>query len=97
MRSAMSIGEMLRMRDQIAIVSADAPVYQVVEVMVEAGVEGVLVVNARGRVVGSVGDEQLVAKADAPRALAAAADALCEPWQARSKHGNMLVSIFGHP
>ena len=65
MRSAAAVGEMMRMRDQIAIVTADAPVRQVVEAMTEVGVEGVLVVDGRGRVVGSVGDEHLVARANA--------------------------------
>jgi predicted transcriptional regulator len=49
------------MRQEVAAVSPDAPVRRVVEVMVDAGVEEVLVVDGRGRVVGSVGDDQLVA------------------------------------
>jgi CBS domain-containing protein len=65
MRSPTSVGEVMRTREQIAVVGADAPVCRVVEVMVEAGVEGVLVVDGRGRVVGSIGDEQLVARANA--------------------------------
>jgi CBS domain-containing protein len=48
------------MRHEIASVSPDAPVRRVVEVMVETGVEEVLVVDGRGRVIGSVGDDQLV-------------------------------------
>src|ERR1700687_5306013 len=48
------------MRHEIASVSPDAPVRRVVEVMVETGAEEVLVVDGRGRVIGSVGDDQLV-------------------------------------
>jgi CBS domain-containing protein len=59
------IGEL--MRREIAVVSPDAPVRRVVEVMVDTGVEGVLVVDGRGRVVGSVGDDQLVAGLHASR------------------------------
>ena len=55
------------MRHEIASVSPDAPVRRVVEVMVETGVEEVLVVDGRGRVVGSVGDDQLVASLHASR------------------------------
>lgn len=62
------IGEL--MRHEIAVVSPDAPVRQVVEVMVDTGVEGVLVVDGRGRVVGSVGDDQLVAGLHASRSRA---------------------------
>jgi CBS domain-containing protein len=65
MGSALLLEEMLPiselMRHEIASVSPDAPVRRVVEVMVETGVEEVLVVDGRGRVVGSVGDDQLVA------------------------------------
>jgi CBS domain-containing protein len=49
------------MRQDIAIVPPNTPVRQIIEVMVDTGLEGVLVVDGRGRVVGSVGDEQLVA------------------------------------
>jgi CBS domain-containing protein len=49
------------MRRQIAVVSPAAPVRGVVEAMAEADVEGALVVDGQGRVVGSIGDEQLVA------------------------------------
>jgi CBS domain-containing protein len=59
------IGEL--MRHEVAVVSPDAPVRRVVEVMVDAGVEGVLVVDGRGRVIGSVGDDQLVAGLHASR------------------------------
>ena len=62
------IGEL--MRHEIAVVSPDAPVRRVVEVMVGAGVEGVLVVDERGRVIGSVGDDQLVAGLHASRSRA---------------------------
>jgi len=62
------IGEL--MRHEIAVVSPDAPVRRVVEVMVDTGVEGVLVVDGRGRVVGSVGDDQLVAGLHASRSRA---------------------------
>jgi CBS domain-containing protein len=49
------------MRRQIAVVSPATPVRRVVEAMAEADVDGALVVDGRGRVVGSIGDEQLVA------------------------------------
>jgi CBS domain-containing protein len=62
------IGEL--MRHEIAVVSPDAPVRRVVEVMVDSGVEGVLVVDGRGRVIGSVGDDQLVAGLHASRSRA---------------------------
>jgi len=55
------------MRQEVAAVSPDAPVRRVVEVMVDTGVEEVLVVDERGRVVGSVGDDQLVAGLHASR------------------------------
>ena len=55
------------MRHEIASVSPDAPVRRVVEVMVETGVAEVLVVDGRGRVVGSVGDDQLVVSLHASR------------------------------
>jgi CBS domain-containing protein len=55
------------MRHEIASVSPDAPVRRVVEVMVETGVAEVLVVDRRGRVVGSVGDDQLVVSLHASR------------------------------
>src|SRR5262249_57873723 len=63
MRSAGSVGEMMRTRDEIATVGVDAPISRVVEVMAAAAVEGVLVIDERGRVIGSVADEQLVARA----------------------------------
>jgi CBS domain-containing protein len=62
------IGEL--MRHEIAVVSPEAPVRRVVEVMVHTGAEGVLVVDGRGRVVGSVGDDQLVAGLHASRSRA---------------------------
>ena len=62
------IGEL--MRHEIAVVSPDAPVRRVVEVMVDTGVEGVLVIDGRGRVIGSVGDDQLVAGLHASRSRA---------------------------
>jgi len=55
---------------EIAVVSPEAPVRRVVEVMVDTGVEGVLVVDGRGRVVGSVGDDQLAAGLHASRSRA---------------------------
>ena len=55
------------MRHEIVAVSPDAPVRRVVEVMVDTGVEEVFVVDGRGRVVGSVGDDQLVAGLHASR------------------------------
>jgi CBS domain-containing protein len=63
----LSVGEM--MRHNIGVVPPHAPVRRVVEVMVDTGVEGVLVVDGRGRVVGSIGDEQLVARLHAGRNL----------------------------
>ena len=59
------IGEL--MRHEIAVVSPDAPVRRGIEVMVDTGVEAVLVVDGRGRVVGSIGDDQLVAGFHASR------------------------------
>ena len=44
------------MRHEIATVSPDAPVRRIVEVMVDTGSDEVLVVDGRGRVVGSVGE-----------------------------------------
>src|SRR5260370_29011941 len=71
MGSAPLLGAMLLiselMRHEVAAVSPDAPVRRVVEVMVDTGVEEVLVVDGRGRVVGSVGDDQLVAGLHASR------------------------------
>src|SRR4029077_12172854 len=71
MDSAPLLEEMLPISElmwhEIVSVSPDAPVRRVVEVMVETGVEGVLVVDGRGRVVGSVGDDQLVAGLHASR------------------------------
>ena len=55
----LSVGEM--MRHDIGVVPPHTPVRRVIEVKVDAGVEGVLVVDGHGRVVGSIGDEQLVA------------------------------------
>ena len=59
------IGEL--MRHEIAVVSPGAPVGRVIEVMVDTGAEAVLVVDGRGRVIGSVGDDQLVAGLHASR------------------------------
>jgi CBS domain-containing protein len=61
----LSVGEM--MRHEIAVVPPHVPVRRVIEVMAGTGVEGVLVVDGRGRVVGSIGDEQLVAGLHAGR------------------------------
>jgi CBS domain-containing protein len=61
----LSVGEM--MRHDIAVVPPHVPVRHVIEIMVDMGVEGVLVVDGRGRVVGSIGDEQLVAGLHAGR------------------------------
>src|SRR5258707_14058785 len=55
------------MRHEIASVFPDAQIRRVVEIMVDTGVEEVLVVDERGRVVGSVGDDQLVAGLHASR------------------------------
>jgi CBS domain-containing protein len=49
------------MRHDIGVVPPHAPVRRVIEVKVDTGVEGALVVDGHGRVVGSIGDEQLVA------------------------------------
>jgi CBS domain-containing protein len=49
------------MRRHIAVVPPAAPIRQVAEAMAEADVDGALVVDGRGRVVGSIADEQLVA------------------------------------
>jgi CBS domain-containing protein len=59
------IGEL--MRHEIATVPPGTPVRRVIELMVDTGSEGVLVVDGRGRVVGSVGDEQLIAGLHAGR------------------------------
>jgi CBS domain-containing protein len=71
MGSAPLLEEMLPiselMRHEIASVSPDAPVRRVVEVMLQTGVEEVLVVDGRGCVVGSVGDDQLAAGLHASR------------------------------
>jgi predicted transcriptional regulator len=55
------------MRHEIVAVAPDAQIRRVVEVMVDTGVEEVLVVDERGGVVGSVGDDQLVAGLHASR------------------------------
>jgi len=68
MRSVASVGEMMRARDDIAIVSKDVLVRRVVQLMVDVDVESVLVVDGYRRVVGSIGDEQLIARAHARRA-----------------------------
>jgi len=54
---------MMRTRDEIATVGVDAPIRRVVEVMAAAAVEGALVIDERGRVIGSIADEQLVGRA----------------------------------
>ena len=64
MRSAGSVGEMMWTRDEIATVGLDAPIGRVVEVMAATAVEGVLVLDDRDRVVGSIADEQLIAQAN---------------------------------
>ncbi len=48
-------------------ITPDAQIRRVVEIMVDTGVEEVLVIDGRGRVVGSVGDDQLVAGLHASR------------------------------
>src|SRR5262245_65875714 len=68
MHSVASVGEMMRARDDIAIVSKDVLVRRVVQLMVDVDVESVLVVDGYRRVVGSIGDEQLIARAHARRA-----------------------------
>ena len=55
------------MRHEIVAVSPDAQIRRVVEIMVDTGVEEVLVIDGRGRVIGSVGDDQLVAGLHASR------------------------------
>jgi predicted transcriptional regulator len=61
----LSVGEM--MRHDIVVVAPDTPVRRIIQVMVDAEIEAVLVVDGRGHVVGSIGDEQLVAGLHAGR------------------------------
>src|SRR5262245_32184379 len=68
MRSVASVGERMRPRDDLATVSKDARGRRVGQFMVDADVESVLVVDGYWRVVGSIGDEQLIARAHARRA-----------------------------
>jgi CBS domain-containing protein len=49
------------MRHDVGVVAPDTPVRRIIQVMVDTEIEAVLVVDGRGRVVGSIGDEQLVA------------------------------------
>src|SRR5260370_5606437 len=65
MRAMLPISEL--MRHEIVAVAPDAQIRRVVEIMVDTGVEEVLVIDGRGRVVGSVGDDQLVAGLHASR------------------------------
>jgi CBS domain-containing protein len=59
------VGEL--MRQDIAVAHPGAPVRRVVELMATLDVEGVLIADVRGRVIGSIGDEQLVASLHASR------------------------------
>ena len=56
------------MRHEVAVVVPGAPIGYVTELMAERGLEGVAVVDGRGRVVGTVSDEQLVRRLNARRA-----------------------------
>ena len=49
------------MRHDVGVVAPDTPVRRIIQVMVDTEIEAVLVVDGGGRVVGSIGDEQLVA------------------------------------
>jgi CBS-domain-containing membrane protein len=55
------------MRRHVPIALPEAPLGRIIELMVDTDLEGVLIVDARGRVVGTVGDEQLVARLHASR------------------------------
>lgn len=49
------------MRHDVGVVTPETPVRRITQVMVDMEIEAVLVVDGRGRVIGSIGDEQLVA------------------------------------
>src|SRR5262245_5015153 len=55
------------MRHDIPVVSPDTSVRRIIQLMVDTGVESILIANARGRVIGTIGDEQLVASLHASR------------------------------
>jgi CBS-domain-containing membrane protein len=55
------------MRRHVAIAPPEAPLGRIIELMTDMDLEGVLIVDPRGRVVGTVGDEQLVAGLHASR------------------------------
>jgi len=55
------------MRQDIAVAHPGAPVRRVIELMATMDVEGVLIADVHGRVIGSIGDEQLVASLHANR------------------------------
>ncbi len=61
----LAVGEL--MRQDIAVAHPDAPVRRVIELMVDMDAEAVLIADGRGRVIGSIGDEQLVAGLHASR------------------------------
>jgi CBS-domain-containing membrane protein len=56
----LAVAELMRRHNAIA--QPEASLARIIELMVDMDLEGVLIVDARGRVVGTVGDEQLVAK-----------------------------------
>jgi CBS domain-containing protein len=55
------------MRRDIAVAHPGVPVRRIIELMATMDVEGVLVADRRGRVIGSIGDEQLIASLHAAR------------------------------
>jgi len=55
------------MRHEIALAPSDATIRQVIEIMVDMDVEGVLITDTRGPVIGTIGDDQLVAALHAAR------------------------------
>jgi CBS-domain-containing membrane protein len=61
----LAVAELMRRR--VAIAPPEACLGRIIELMVDMGLEGVLIMDARGRVVGTVGDEQLVARLHASR------------------------------
>jgi len=61
----LAVGEL--MRQDIAVAHAGVRVRRVIELMATMDVEGVLIADVRGRVIGSIGDEQLVASLHARR------------------------------
>ena len=64
------------MRRDIAVAHPGVPVRRIIELMATMDVEGVLVADRRGRVIGSIGDEKLIASLHAARSSTAV------PWSA---------------